>query len=253
MHDLIAAAATQLAPLLSVHDFTQWLSPDFLLGKFGAALFWVGIVVLFVECGLFFPFLPGDTLLFAMGLFIAEGKVEIIPGGHFTNLVFALIVYVIAAFAGNVVGYEIGARIGPRIYHRDGRIIKRKYLDQTSDFFEKHGSPALVAGRFVPFVRTYITLVAGVTRMDRRKFFVWSALGAAFWVVSITLVGYVLGKTFPSLGKYIDLLTYGLLAVTVVVLGIELLRKRHEDDPGLPAAYRDEIGADDDKAADHSR
>src|SRR5690606_24976623 len=108
---------------------------DFLLSEFGTALFWLGIVVLFVECGLFFPFLPGDTLLFAMGLFIAESKVDIVPGGHTVDLVFALVAYILAAFAGNVVGYLIGDRIGPRIYHRDGKIIKRKYLDQTADFF----------------------------------------------------------------------------------------------------------------------
>ena len=221
MHDLLVQA-------ISLHDFTQWLSPDFLLHKFGAALFWVGIIVLFIECGLLFPFLPGDTLLFAMGLFIAEGKVSILPGGHTADLIFALVVYVAAAFAGNVSGYVIGERIGPRVYDRDGRIVKREYLDQTSAFFDKHGHVALVAGRFVPFVRTYITLVAGVTRMEKRTFFVWSLFGALAWVVGLTMIGYVLGKSFPALGKYIDLVTYGLLAVTVVVLAIEWLRKRRE-------------------------
>ena len=221
MHDLLVQA-------ISLHSVTQWLSPDFLLHKFGAALFWVGIIVLFIECGLLFPFLPGDTLLFAMGLFIAEGKVSILPGGHTADLIFALVVYVAAAFAGNVSGYIIGARIGPRIYERDGRIVKREYLDQTSEFFDKHGHVALVAGRFVPFVRTYITLVAGVTKMAKRTFFVWSLIGALCWVVGLTMIGYVLGKSFPALGKYIDLVTYGLLAITVVVLGVEWLRKRRE-------------------------
>ena len=219
MHDLLVQA-------ISLHDFTQWLSPDFLLHKFGAALFWVGIIVLFIECGLLFPFLPGDTLLFAMGLFIAEGKVSILPGGHMADLIFVLVVYTAAAFAGNVTGYFIGERVGPRFYDRDGRIVKREYIDQTSEFFDKHGHTALVAGRFVPFVRTYITLVAGITRMQKRAFFVWSAIGAVAWVCLLTLVGYVLGKSFPGLGKYIDLVTYGLLAVTVVVLGVEWLRKR---------------------------
>ncbi|MFT4264336.1 MAG: DedA family protein [Nocardioides sp.] len=235
MHDLLV----QLPTLVSVHDFTQWLSPEYLLDRFGAALYWLGVGVLFVECGLFFPFLPGDTFLFAMGLFIAEGKesVMVFPGGHLTNLIILLVLYTAAAFAGNVVGYEIGAKIGPRIYERDGKIIKRKYLDQTAEFFERHGHFALVAGRFVPFVRTYITLVAGVTRMDRRKFFVWSALGAVIWVWSITLIGYGLGKTFPSLGKYIDLVTYGLLGVTVILLLIEVVRKKDDPDPGVPEAY----------------
>jgi membrane-associated protein len=221
VHDLLVQAT-------GIHEVTQWLSPDYLLHQFGAALFWVGIVVLFVECGLLFPFLPGDTLLFAMGLFIAEGKVDIIPGGHLTDLVFALVVYTAAAFAGNVTGYYIGEKIGPSIYERNGRIVKREYLDQTSDFFDRHGHTALVAGRFVPFVRTYITLVAGVTNMRKHVFFVWSFIGAVAWVVTLMLVGYVLGRSFPGLGKYIDLVTYGLLALTVLVLVVEWLRKRRE-------------------------
>ena len=221
VHDLLIQA-------VSLHDITRWLSPDFLLHQFGAALFWVGILVLFIECGLLFPFLPGDTLLFAMGLFIAEGKVDIIPGGHLVDLCFALVVYVAAAFAGNVTGYLIGERIGSRIYDHDGRIVKREYLDQTSEFFDRHGHAALVAGRFVPFVRTYITLVAGVTRMKKHVFFVWSLIGAVAWVVTLTVVGYVLGRSFPALGKYIDLVTYGLLALTVLVLVVEWWRKRNE-------------------------
>jgi membrane-associated protein len=229
VHDLLVQA-------ISLHDLTQWLSPDYLLHRFGAALFWLGIIVLFIECGLLFPFLPGDTLLFAMGLFIAEEKVDIIPGNHIGDLVFALVVYVAAAFAGNVTGYLIGEKVGPRIYERDGRIVKREYLDQTSAFFDKHGNVALVAGRFVPFVRTYITLVAGVTRMHKRTFFVWSFVGALAWIVSLTLIGYILGQTFPGLGKYIDLVTYGLLGITVVFLAYEWWHKRREAAKGAKRA-----------------
>ena len=87
-------------------------------------------------------------------------------------------VFIVGAFLGNVIGYEIGRWIGPPLYERDGRILKRKYFDQTTAFFDKHGNKALVIGRFVPFVRTYITVVAGVTRMERRRFFLWSAVGA---------------------------------------------------------------------------
>lgn len=232
MHDLLIT----VDPL----SITQWLSPDFLVDKFGVALFWLGIVLLFIECGLFFPFLPGDTLLFAVGLFIAEERIDLIPGSKGFDLAFAIIIYILAAFAGNVIGYEIGYGIGPRIYHRDGRIIKRRYLDETAAFFDRHGSAALVIGRFVPIVRTYITLVAGVTRMERRRFFEWSAVGAVLWVTSIMLIGYFLGSAFPSIGRNIDLVTYGLLAVTVVGVFIEWLRKRGQPDPGVPAAYRDE-------------
>lgn len=208
----------------------NWLNPDWLLAEFGTALFWIGLVMIFVECGLFFPFLPGDTLLFAFGLFIGTDAIDLVPGAHQVDLVVALVLMIAAAFGGNVAGYEIGRRIGPRVYARDGRLLKREYLDQTSEFFEKYGSRALVIGRFVPFVRTFITLVAGVTRMDRHKFFVWSGIGALIWVVSITLLGYFLGQTIPWLGDNIDYVTIGLLAVTAIPISIEWVRARRESD-----------------------
>ena len=97
-----------------------------------------------------------------------------------------------------MVGYEIGRGIGPPLYEHEGRIIKRKYFDKTAAFFDRHGNKALVIGRFVPFVRTYITVVAGVTRMKRHRFFLWSAVGAGAWVLSITLLGYFLGPFVPG-------------------------------------------------------
>lgn len=213
----------------------KWMEPDWLLHTFGSALFWLSLLIVFVECGLLFPFLPGDTLLFAMGLFIGTDRVDIIPGPHQVDLLVALLLFVIAGFGGNVAGYEIGRRIGPRIYDRNGRIVKRENLDRTSEFFEKHGPKALVIGRFVPFVRTYITLVAGVTMMTRAKFLVWSAVGALLWVLSITLAGYFLGQSIPWLGDNIDYVTIGLLLVTVIPIAIEVRRKRrHDDEPAQP-------------------
>jgi membrane-associated protein len=210
----------------------KWMDPEWLLGTFGSALFWLSLLIIFVECGLFFPFLPGDTLLFAMGLFIGTDKVDIVPGHHAVDLAVGLVLFIVAAFAGNVSGYEVGRRIGPRIYERDGRLLKREYLEKTATFFDEHGPKALVIGRFVPFVRTFITLVAGVTRMNRAKFLVWSAVGAVLWVASITLLGYFLGQSIPWLGDNIDYVTVGLLLVTVVPIAIELRRKnRHPDEP----------------------
>src|SRR4029079_13088028 len=132
--------------------------------EFGSSFFWVSLLIIVIECGLFFPFLPGDSLLFALGLFIARGDISVVPGGEIANLVFALLVMSAGAFLGNVLGYEIGRWIGPPLYERRGRVIKREYFENTSAFFDKHGNKALVIGRFVPFVRTYITVVAGVTR-----------------------------------------------------------------------------------------
>ena len=164
----------------------KWMDPNWLLDQFGTSFFWVCLVIVLIECGLFFPFLPGDTLLFAVGLFVAT-RDNIVPGPHATDLLVAIVLLTAAAFAGNVLGYEIGRWIGPPLYERDGRILKRKYFDQTDAFFDKHGNKALVIGRFVPFVRTYITVVAG-RHPDgpRSRFFLWSAVGAvaAGWSAS---------------------------------------------------------------------
>ncbi|MXG89745.1 DedA family protein [Nocardioides sp. YIM 123512] len=211
----------------------KWLDPAWLQQHYGSAFIWIALLIVFVECGLFFPFLPGDTLLFALGLFIAGSNATGYSVFGFTNepleLVLAIGLLTVAAFAGNVVGYEIGRKIGPPLYERDGRILKRKYLDNTAKFFDRHGSKALVLGRFVPFVRTYITVVAGVTLMERRRFFMWSAVGAVLWVVSITLLGYFLGAAFPWLGENIDYVTVAILAFTVVPLVVEWLKHRHDE------------------------
>jgi membrane-associated protein len=208
----------------------KWLDPDWLLSEFGGAFLWVSLVIVFVECGLFFPFLPGDTLLVAMGLFIAGEKIEVVPGGPLVNLAFALVTLTAAAFAGNVVGYEIGRKIGPPLYDHDGRILKREYFKKTEAFFEKHGRKALVIGRFVPFVRTYITVVAGATRMDRGKFLIWSLVGAVIWVVSIVAIGYYVGQSVPWLAENIDYAILGLLALSVIPLVFEWWRHRNDDD-----------------------
>ena len=229
-----------LQPLLLGMD---WMNPDWLLDHFGEALFWLSLAIIFVECGLFFPFLPGDTLLFAMGLFISTERIDVFPGPPAVELIVALVLFTLAGFLGNVAGYEIGRAMGPPLYERDGRILKRKYFDQTSAFFDKHGNKALVIGRFVPFVRTYVTVVAGVTRMDRARFFTWSLVGAVLWVLSITLLGYFLGAAFPALGENIDKAIILILAFSVIPIVWEWWRHRRTGSP--EAADRDHDGVPD--------
>jgi membrane-associated protein len=204
----------------------SWMDPQWWLDQFGQQFFWISVGIIFAECGLFFPFLPGDTLLFAMGLFISGGKLDVVPGGHGVDLVAALVFLSIGAFLGNVVGYEIGRKVGSTLFDRDGRILKRKYLTQTHAFFEKHGSKALVIGRFVPFVRTYVTVVAGVALMDRRRFLVWSGIGAGLWVLVVTLLGYFLGSAFPTLASNIDKAMVVILAFSVIPIAYEWWKHR---------------------------
>lgn len=207
----------------------SWMEPAWLLERFGSSLIWISLAIIFVECGLFFPFLPGDTLLFALGLFIAGQQIEVLGvSTPLVELVIALVLMSAAAFLGNVVGYEIGRRLGPPLYERDGRLLKKKYFDSTSAFFDKHGNKALVLGRFVPFVRTYITVVAGVTQMERQRFFRWSAIGAVLWVFSITMIGYFLGQAFPSIGENIDYAMIAILVFTVAPLVYEGVKHRRE-------------------------
>ena len=138
------------------------MDPNYLLDRFGAELFWISLLIVFVECGLFFPILPGDTLLFALGLFIVTGAARPLPrpavrgavdrdGGPDRR----------PRSSATSWATRSAASSGQPLYERDGRIIKRKYFDQTTAFFDRHGNKALVIGRFVPFVRTYITVVAG--------------------------------------------------------------------------------------------
>ena len=197
------------------------MDPQYLLDQFGPAFFWVSVAMVFVECGLLFPILPGDSLLFAAGLFIANGKLGV-------NIALACLILSVAAFAGNVVGYEIGRAIGPPLYQRDGRILKKKYFDQTTVFFDRYGNKALVLGRFVPIVRTFVTVVAGVGRMDRRRFFTWSFVGALLWASGITLLGYFLGQAFPVLQDKLELAIVAIVAVSVLPVLVEYLRHRRQ-------------------------
>lgn len=206
----------------------SWMDPAWWLEQFGQEFFWISVAIIVVECGLFFPFLPGDTLLFAIGLFIAGKKMEVVPGSVTVDLTAAMLILTVGAFLGNVIGYEIGRKIGPPLAQRDGRIMKRKYFDQTTAFFDQHGNKALVIGRFVPFVRTYVTVVAGVAQMERRRFFLWSAVGAVAWVVSITLAGYFLGRKFPALGENIDKAILAILAFSIIPVAYEFWKKRRE-------------------------
>ena len=223
------AAMLTTVPLLLGMD---WMDPNWLLDQFGTELFWISLVIVFIECGLLFPFLPGDTLLFAMGLFIATERIDLFGSTDpFVEMVLALALLSAAAFAGNVAGYEIGRVLGPPLYERENRLLKRKYFDQTEAFFDKHGNKALVIGRFVPFVRTFITVVAGVTKMERRRFLTWSLVGAVLWVASILLLGYFLGSAFPELGEKIDLAILAILAFSVIPVAYEWWRHRRTSGP----------------------
>jgi len=210
----------------------DWLDPQTLLERMGPSALWGAAAIVFAECGLFIFFMPGDSLLFTVGLLHQQLGV---------NLVVACVVLSVAAFLGNVVGYEIGRAVGAPLYHREGRLIKREYFDKTHAFFDKHGSMALVLGRFVPVVRTFITVVAGIGRMDRRRFFTYSAVGAVLWGTGVTLLGAWLGH-FEVVHRNIEIALILIVVVSVIPMVVEYVRHRRE----AAAVLREAVDAAED-------
>jgi membrane-associated protein len=206
----------------------DWLNADTLLQKLGPSAFWISLVVIFVECGLFIFFLPGDSLLFTIGLVIQNpDKIDL----H-VNIVVACLVLTAAAFLGNVVGYEIGRAVGRPLYTRGGRLLKPEHFDKAHAFFEKHGNKAIVLARFVPVVRTFITAVAGVSTMDRRRFFTYSFIGAFLWATGVTLLGYFLGQV-SLVRDHIDIMLILIVALSLIPVAVEYLRHRSQTKSAL--------------------
>ncbi|MEO8519080.1 MAG: VTT domain-containing protein [Dermatophilaceae bacterium] len=202
----------------------DWLNADKLLTQLGPSALWVSLVVIFVECGLFIFFMPGDSLLFTIGLAIQSHPLGI---DLHVNIVVACVVLTAAAFLGNVVGYEIGRAAGTPLYTRGGRLLKQEHFDKAHAFFERHGSKAIVLARFVPVVRTFITAVAGVSRMDRRRFFTYSFVGAFLWATGVTLMGYFLGQ-IAFVRTHIDVMLILIVVFSLLPVLVEFLRHRRQ-------------------------
>jgi membrane-associated protein len=200
----------------------SWLNAEELLKQLGPSAFWVSLLVIFVECGLFIFFMPGDSLLFTIGLAIQNPQQLI---DLRINIVVACTVLTAAAFLGNVVGYEIGRAVGSPLYTRGGRLLKPEHFDKAHAFFERHGSKAIVLARFVPVVRTFITAVAGVSKMDRRRFFTYSFIGALGWATGVTLMGYFLGQ-ISFVRNHIDVMLILIVVLSLVPVAVEYLRHR---------------------------
>lgn len=193
------------------------LNPERLVQTFGL----VGIlIIVFAECGLLIGFfLPGDSLLFAAGLLVATGILS-----YPVWLVSLLIS--LAAVAGNLVGYGIGRRVGPRILDRpDGRLFRRAYVEHTREFFDRYGRRAIVLARFVPIVRTVITVLAGVVRMDLRTYTIYTCVGGVLWGTGVTLAGYFLGNV-PVVRNNIEVFLIGFVALSFIPIAVELWRAR---------------------------
>jgi membrane-associated protein len=184
---------------------------------------WGGYVVLvaivFTETGLLIGFfLPGDSLLITAGLVAATGALDI----WWLN-----VVLIVAAIVGDSVGYAIGYRAGPRIFRREQSLLFRpSHVERTRQFYARHGAKTIVIARFVPIVRTFAPVVAGVGQMEYRKFLLYNVAGGVGWVTSMTWAGYLLGQTIPNIGDHIHVVVVVVILLSLIPIAVELYRER---------------------------
>ncbi|MGK5737556.1 DedA family protein [Micromonospora sp. URMC 103] len=208
----------------------DWLDPEWLISTFGL----LGILaIVFAESGLLIGFfLPGDSLLFTAGLLTADGQYITWP------LWVVCLLITIAAIAGDQVGYAFGRKVGPSLFRRpNSRLFKQENVLKAHEFFEKYGARSIVLARFVPIVRTFTPIVAGVSRMNYRTFVTYNIIGGALWGSGVTVLGYFLGQ-IPFVKEHIELILIAIVAVSVIPIVVELLRARIAAKRGTTAAER---------------
>ena len=192
-----------------------------LIGQYGTLMYGILFATVFAETGLvIMPFLPGDTLLFAAGLFCRPDK-----AGHLSfPLMFA--VFMAAALCGDNVNYWIGRRLGPRLFRNESsRLLKRSHLDKTHEFFDRFGKRTVILARFVPIVRTFSPFVAGMAKMRYREFLMYSVIGALLWVGIFLTAGYFLGQV-PAVEKNFTLAMLAMAVLTFLPMAFEFMKHR---------------------------
>lgn len=202
--------------LLTDFTWTQLLQPQFYIDHGGL---WLLVFIIFAETGLFAGFfLPGDSLLFVAGIFSNKLAGYLYDSGNdFANLLLIIILTTIAGVLGNIAGYWFGAKSGPFLYSRkDTFFFKKKYLLQAKDFYEKYGGAAIVFARFLPFVRTFAPIVAGIVQMDKKKFGFFNIIGCIAWTSSMLAAGHYLYKFFME--KYQFDLTKHLEVIVLIIV-----------------------------------
>jgi membrane-associated protein len=192
--------------------------PNHLIETFGT----IGLIlIIYAESGILLGLVfPGDSLLFTAGLLASQNK-------------FGLNIFFIAggAFAGAVLGaqtgYWLGKRFGPAMFRRpDSRIFKQEYVDKSKEYFDRYGGKTVVIGRFIPFVRTLVPMLAGIGEMDGREFTLFNVIGAALWAAGVSVAGYFLGKSIPNVDRYLLPIIFLIILVSVIPPLLEIRRQR---------------------------
>ncbi|MGL4347006.1 MAG: DedA family protein [Chitinophagaceae bacterium] len=220
--------------LLLDFNWLHLINPEFYIQLGG---YWLVLFIIFAETGLFLGFfLPGDSLLFIAGIY-SQRLVEeslFMFNNESLNLIEAVLFISIAAILGNLLGYTIGKHSGESIYKKkDNWLFKKKYLYQAHDFYEKHGVMAILLGRFLPIVRTFSPVIAGIVKMDFRKFIVLSIVGGFIWILSMMAIGHYLNAIFLTqfgidLRKHLEWIVIGIVLITTVPIFYKIIFHKQE-------------------------
>jgi membrane-associated protein len=202
--------------------------------QYGILTYAILFLIIFCETGLVVtPFLPGDSLLFAAGALSAS-----LHTGGILNPFLLVLVLSIAAIAGDTANYLIGAYIGPKVFERNSRFLKKEYLDRTNEFYAKYGGKTIILARFVPIVRTFAPFVAGVGKMDYSRFISFNIIGGIAWVTIFITLGTLFGN-IPFVKDNFELVTIGIVLISVLPMVFEYIRGRRRP---KPAALPGEVG-----------
>jgi membrane-associated protein len=199
-------------------EILHFLNPEYLLATFGQLFFAVACLMIFAETGLLVGFfLPGDSLLFALGLFIASGQIDV-------PLWLAVLLLAVSAFAGDQTGYWIGRKLGPAVFNKPkSKLFHPKNVEAAHNFFERYGSRAVILAHFVPVMRTFIPVSAGIAKLEWRKYTMYNLIGIAGWAVGITLAGAALGSN-AWVKANLELVLIAFVLISFIPIALEVLR-----------------------------
>lgn len=214
----------------AIFDFILHLDVHLIamIEDYGLWIYAILFLIIFVETGLvIMPLLPGDSLLFAAGTFCAGFKNE---AGEtvYLNLWIVLGLLIIAAILGDGLNYFFGKKIGLKVLKwkiRGRQIVKQKYINQTHDFYEKHGPKTIIIARFVPIVRTFAPFVAGIGEMSYKKFLKYNIIGGVSWVIGLTLTGYFFGN-LPFVQENFEIVIFGIIILSLIPMVVEIIRAK---------------------------
>ncbi|WP_071129119.1 DedA family protein [Varibaculum massiliense] len=188
-----------------------------LLAQLGGWMVAAVALIVFIESGVLFPVLPGDSMIFALG--ILHNRIPGVPEW------LTFLVLFVAAICGNLVGYWLGRKYGRRLFKDDARYLSTENMHKSEEFFRRYGGVALLLARFVPFVRTFVPIIAGIGKQHYRTFLIWNMLGAALWIGVFMIAGVLLGD-IPAVANNVEIIAIAIVAISVLPMVVSYFKAR---------------------------